>query len=132
VADVLDAAFLHEDVDVVDGPRIVVVQPGVDDMQPAVIPAMLVGDDIVRIVGARSEIAGRPNRFPGQGKRCGGAILAFGCLRHFAQNLLDIGPHHGTLLAEHPRDVHVLANLQLIRLEINDVVIGHVIAHGVE
>jgi len=52
--------FLYERIERVNGPGVVMVQPGTENVIPSEIPPMLVRNDIVRIVPAEAGKAERP------------------------------------------------------------------------
>src|SRR5690606_8237356 len=60
------AAGVHERIERVDAARIVVVEPGREDPQPAQLTPMLVREDVVGIVRARAVVAEPPHGFPRQ------------------------------------------------------------------
>ncbi len=59
MADDRAAAGADERVEAVDAARVVVVQPGAEDEQPAQLAAMLVREDVVRVVRPRAVVAER-------------------------------------------------------------------------
>ena len=94
MADELAAVFLDQHVDGVDGARVVVVEPGRHHPEAAQLAAVLMGEDIVRVVGTGAVIAERPQVLARQDLAGHGPVAAVRGPGHFIEQLVDVPPVH--------------------------------------
>ena len=132
VADEGAATFLDKDVERIAGLGVGVVEPGAEDGKAAEFAAALVGDGVVRVVAAHLLVAEWPEWLAlegGAGEQADGAV---GSARHVAEDVGNVTPVHGALFVIEARDARVLAHLQLIGVNVDDVVLRRVVAQRVE
>ena len=82
MADVRTSILGDHRVQVVDGARVVVVQPGIDDVESTLIAAVFVWNDVVRFIRANAVVARRTHGSAGQRQGGCGPVTAIPPLRN--------------------------------------------------
>ncbi len=121
-----------ERVVIVDGPRVVVIHQGARQVHAAQIAAVLVRHGVVGVVGARSEIAVGTQRPARHRQAGGGAVQALPRLVYAGENVGQIAPGHPAPAPELVLHGHVLPDGEDLAGEVDEVVLGDVVAQRVK
>ena len=122
----------HDAVVRVRAPHLVVIQPGGEDRQAAQLAAVFVRDDVVGIVGARAVITERPERPAGDVAAGEHAVAAVGLPCHARDNLDEVAKRQRPRPAIFVLHGGVRRHPQVFQAEGGQVVLGDVVAEGVE